>query len=96
MQFQQEFAHIALGSLIVMVGLLTMGSLSLAAEGTWATRADMPTARWELSTSVVDGKIYAIGGASGYGSKVLRTVEAYDPATNTWGTKSKSTAKSGP
>jgi N-acetylneuraminic acid mutarotase len=37
---------------------------------------------------VVDGKIYAIGGASGYGSRALRTVEEYDPATDTWTTKS--------
>ena len=33
------------------------------AEGdTWTRKADMPTARMLLSTSVVDGKIYAIGG----------------------------------
>jgi N-acetylneuraminic acid mutarotase len=55
----------------------------------------MPTARWALSTSVVDGKIYAIGGA-GPVWQALRTVEEYDPATNAWGTKSKSTAENGP
>ena len=43
--------------------------------GVWTTRADMPTARWLHSTSVVDGKIYAIGGGSQYGSEALRTVE---------------------
>jgi N-acetylneuraminic acid mutarotase len=48
----------------------------------------MPTGRWDLSTCVLDGKIYAIGGASGYASKPLRTVEEYDPATDTWTTKS--------
>jgi N-acetylneuraminic acid mutarotase len=47
----------------------------------------MPTGRWELSTCVVDGKIYAIGGA-GPVYQALRTVEAYDPATDTWTTKS--------
>jgi len=29
---------------------------------TWEKKADIPTPRWGLSTSVVDGKIYAIGG----------------------------------
>jgi N-acetylneuraminic acid mutarotase len=47
----------------------------------------MPTGRWELSTCVVDGKIYAIGGA-GPVYQALRTVEVYDPATDTWTTKS--------
>jgi N-acetylneuraminic acid mutarotase len=44
----------------------------------------MPTGRWLLSTSVVDGKIYAIGGGRSYSSQSLRTVEEYDPATDTW------------
>jgi len=54
----------------------------------WTARAPMPTARWLHSTSVVDGKIYAIGGGSQYGSGALRTVEEYDPVTDTWTTKS--------
>jgi len=48
----------------------------------------MPTPRWGLSTSVVNGKIYAIGGARGFPIPGLRTVEEYDPATDTWTTKS--------
>jgi hypothetical protein len=49
----------------------------------------MPTPRGALSTSVVDGIIYAIGGCTvnQYGM-ALSTVEAYDPATDTWTTKS--------
>ncbi len=76
-----------LAKLAILVLALGLASVSLAAEGTWATRADMPTVRWELSTSVVDGKIYAIGGA-GPVYQALRTVEEYDPATDTWTTKS--------
>ncbi|MBI1925877.1 galactose oxidase, partial [Candidatus Poribacteria bacterium] len=44
--------------------------------------ADMPTARRSFSTSVVDGKIYAIGGR--VWRQVLATIESYDPATDTW------------
>ena len=57
------------------------------AGGVWTTRADMPTGRWELSTCVVDGKIFAIGGA-GPVHEALGTVEVYDPATDTWTDKS--------
>ncbi len=73
--------------LFVLVLALGLASVSLAAEGTWTRKADMPTGRWELSTCVVDGKIYAIGGA-GPVYQALRTVEEYDPATDTWTTKS--------
>lgn len=65
----------------------TATATAISADGIWSTRADMPTGRWELSTCVVDGKIYAIGGA-GPVHEALRTVELYDPATDTWTTKS--------
>ena len=52
------------------------------ATDTWKKKADMPTARGWFSTSVVNGKIYAIGG--GVGGLVFSTVEVYDPATDTW------------
>jgi N-acetylneuraminic acid mutarotase len=50
---------------------------------TWTTKADMHTKRSFLSTCVVDGLIYAIGG----GAPGRSTVEVYDPATDTWTTK---------
>jgi N-acetylneuraminic acid mutarotase len=53
---------------------------------TWSRKADMPTARIFFSTSVVDGKIYAIGGAL-VTKAGLSTVEVYDPSTDTWTTK---------
>jgi N-acetylneuraminic acid mutarotase len=54
---------------------------------TWtAEGTNIPTSRWMLSCSVVNGKIYAIGGNSRL-NMVLPTVEEYDPSTNTWTTK---------
>jgi N-acetylneuraminic acid mutarotase len=41
----------------------------------------MPTPRTEFGVATVNNKIYAIGGYSG---SVLRTVEEYDPSTDTW------------
>jgi RNA polymerase sigma factor (sigma-70 family) len=46
----------------------------------WTKKSDMPTARCYLSTSVVNGKIYAIGG----GDIQLQTVEEYDPVADKW------------
>jgi N-acetylneuraminic acid mutarotase len=51
--------------------------------GSWQTLAPMLTARQELATAALNGKIYAIGG---YNSAGMPTsiVEVYDPATDTW------------
>jgi len=51
--------------------------------GTWAKKADMLTARWGIDTSVVDGKIYVIGGRDS-NDNILRIVEEYNPSTNKW------------
>ena len=50
---------------IVAFGMISMTPISLVAEDGWTTRADMPTARSGLTTSVVEGRVYAIGGDSG-------------------------------
>ena len=61
---------------------------------TWTTKASMPTARTVLGTAVVNGILYAIGGQGCPAgtpppcSYALATVEAYDPATDSWTTKS--------
>ena len=51
--------------------------------GSWQTLAPMPTARQELATAVLNGKIYAIGGYDSSGTPT-NIVEVYDPTTNTW------------
>ena len=71
----------------VIVGLVTAIVLTNAGSAradTWTLKADMPTARMKVSTSVVDGKIYAISSLKGIG---VKKVEEYDPATDTWTAK---------
>jgi len=68
---------------IVAVGVMTMTPMSLVAEDSWTRKADMPTARFGPATSVVDGKVYAIGGGVGVGDMV-RSVQEYNPATDSW------------
>jgi len=51
----------------------------------WSTAADMLTSRVFSSSSVVDGKIYAIGGMQGTVTTSLNVeVEVYDPTNDTW------------
>jgi hypothetical protein len=60
------------------------------ATETWSTRASMPTGRWGVGVATgPDGQIYAFGGMGGgyCGADMLTTVEAYDPATDSWATR---------
>jgi N-acetylneuraminic acid mutarotase len=49
----------------------------------WTQKTDMPTSRYWLSASAVNGKIYAIGGLKANNGP-LSTVEEYDPVRDKW------------
>ena len=68
------------------VGLATVEVYDPATD-TWTTKTNMPTARGYLSASVVNGKIYAIGGGRTLSTSGLSTVEEYDPVADIWTTK---------
>jgi N-acetylneuraminic acid mutarotase len=72
--------------IVLLIAFLSLSAIGMAQEGTWARKADMKIPRGGLSTAVVDGKIYAIGGITRVGGlpQTLLTVEVYDPATNKW------------
>ena len=60
----------------------------------WEARASMPTNRSSLTSAVVDGKIYCIGGRNGSSSSSgLNRVEVYDPATDSWESKASISVK---
>ena len=80
--------------ILSLFSLLCATSICPAAKGEWTRKSDMPTARLDLSTSTVDGIIYAIGGTivtnvtEWDGDFIeVATVEAYDPRTDTWAKK---------
>jgi N-acetylneuraminic acid mutarotase len=72
--------------LLTLNALLAMAPISTAKEGAWTKKADMPTARWGFSTSVVNGKIYAIGGWPDGGNmqQALSIVEEYNVKKDSW------------
>ena len=47
---------------LIVFSLLGLASRSLAQGDMWEEKTNMPTPRLGLATSVVNGKIYAIGG----------------------------------
>jgi N-acetylneuraminic acid mutarotase len=53
-----------------------------AFENSWVSKAAMHEGRTGVGTPVVNGKIYAIGGANQEGFRA--TNEEYDPTTDTW------------
>ncbi|HEY5096254.1 MAG TPA: kelch repeat-containing protein [Candidatus Eremiobacteraceae bacterium] len=60
-----------------------------SATNTWTTKASMPTARSGLAVGVINGILYAVGGCDNNTTQPhnFNTVEAYNPTTNTWTTK---------
>ena len=71
-----------LAGFMLIALLIALPSTSLAEVGQWTMRSPMPTARYALSTSVVNGRIYAIGGREGV--QYYSIVEEYDPTSDTW------------
>lgn len=47
----------------------------------WFHMPKLQQKRFNMSTAVLDGKIYVVGG---YNTAVLASVECYDPKTNQW------------
>jgi hypothetical protein len=72
--------------ILLCIAHLFFSSICLAQGDIWTTRAPIPSERLWFSCEVVDGKIYAIGGATVSGAPTLAMVEAYDPVTDTWDT----------
>lgn len=54
---------------------------------TWVLKVDMPTARYSHTVSLVEGKVYVIGGDLGSYLGSTGKTEAYDPDTDTWTSK---------
>lgn len=56
----------------------------------WRTLPDLPTARNHLAAAAIGGRIYVVGGRfeAGFQSPQTNVVEVYDPAANSWSTRS--------
>jgi len=53
-------------------------------SGVWQKKAPMPTPRDHLQSTVIDGKIYVVGGRQTSLKTTVGANEVYDPITNKW------------
>jgi len=94
LEARRDPATIAAGGRIFVFGGFDAqsGAASSRAErfdpagGGWVPIADLPTARGLAAAFVHGGRIHVVGGAAGDGTP-LATVEAYDPAMDSWETR---------
>src|SRR5215467_7038243 len=71
---------------VAIAGILAASFLPALGQSTsagWTRLAPMPTARQEVSVSVLDGKVFVIAGYDANGQSTA-TVEVYDPRTDAW------------
>jgi N-acetylneuraminic acid mutarotase len=83
--FNQKLKQTSLMGRLAIMGILCIACSGWAQGEPWIQKADIPTARFLHSSSVVEGLIYAIGGCgSEPEAPVILPVETYNPATDTW------------
>lgn len=73
-------------SFLLLIGLWAMTSTGMQSDlGSWSSAANMPTARKQITNSVVslNGEIYVLGGVDSSGN-ITDAVEVYNPQSNTW------------
>lgn len=88
MRAKRRMRYLSLVSVIVLLMNVLAPINSAWAAISWSTKAPMPTARIFHKAESVNGKIYAIGGQTGWDSSyAVPMVEEYDPLTNVWITK---------
>ena len=69
---------------LVLSGSLAPSPISLAAEGEWSKKTDIPFPRLFFSVSAAGELVYVIGGML---AEPITRVNAYAPATDTWAQK---------
>jgi N-acetylneuraminic acid mutarotase len=82
MLIKQKRVYIALAEVLTVFVMFALVSNSLAQNSPWVRKANMQNGRHSYTASVVDGKIYVVGGRY-----TLNLLTEYDPATDTWATK---------
>ncbi len=74
-------------SVILTECLMFLVAGEALAQGSWAKKTSMPTARWASPSGVIGGKFYIAAGYNPALGGHITPVEVYDPATDSWVSK---------
>ncbi|MCR9286813.1 MAG: hypothetical protein NXI23_05400 [Bacteroidetes bacterium] len=69
-----------------MLVLIFFMAFVIKKNAQWEYNTPMPTPRGLVTSTILDNKIYVMGGTNTPFGMGLSTVEVYDPATDTWDT----------
>src|SRR5438552_264657 len=61
-------------------GYTYTGNYGFGGDGNWSIGTELPVAQYAMTSAVINGKIFVIGGFNGS----QNNNQIYDPATNTW------------
>lgn len=82
-QIKKLVGFLAVMFMVLMaVPLVSYAAEEPQTEKAWKKMADMNEPRFMFQAETVNGKIYVMGGSNG--SKVISSVEMYDPSTDKW------------
>jgi N-acetylneuraminic acid mutarotase len=68
--------------LLIILAFFAFTTISFTQDNTWEYKTAMPTARTFLSYTVLDNKLYVIGGCPT--TNATNKVEAFEPSSDTW------------
>jgi probable HAF family extracellular repeat protein len=57
------------------------------ATNSWSTLPTAPAAHFQPAVSIINGKLYVVGGNNGGTSPATGRLDVYDPGTNAWQTR---------
>jgi len=70
---------------MAMIPLVSTAAVTIQQTGSWSAATPMPTARQEMPTVSLNGKIHVIGGINS-ATEAIVTHEVFDPSTGLWST----------
>lgn len=80
----------ASGTILAAIFTMFVGPSTVqlfAQDGTWTTKTSSPSPRRNVGVAVLNGMVYAVGGAPPGSTSSIATLEAYNPLTDSWTTK---------
>lgn len=79
-----KYVFILVSSFFLFHFIMGDYSFVLGQDSKWEIGQPMPTNRTEITSEVIDGKIYVLGGADYLKDGIMNVIEVYDPINNTW------------